>query len=40
MLGFDGMHVQRGRSQRGMINVDFYVMFNRSKIIINDKNGY
>jgi len=40
MLGFDGMYIEKGFSPRGMIDVDFYVMFNRSKLIINDKNGY
>jgi len=40
MLGFDGMHVQKGFSPTGLIDIDFYVIFNRTKLFINNKNGY
>jgi hypothetical protein len=40
MLGFDGMHVQKRYSPTGLIDIDFYVIFNRTKLFINNKNGY
>lgn len=36
---FDGIYIEKGFSLRGMIDVDFYVMFSRSKMFINEKNG-
>ena len=46
MLGFDGMHVPKGMQlnpitgQYERMDLDFYVIFNRTKLIINNKNGY
>ncbi len=46
MLGFDGMHVPKGvqfnpiTGSTERMDLDFYVIFNRTKLIINNKNGY